>query len=55
MLDLVFKATAWGLLTVFAGFLVYGFGVGILTLVRFYRAELSKHLAGRNQGVPTLD
>ena len=42
MLNAVYQAVTWGLLTAFIGFLAYGAAVAVLTLIRFYRSELRK-------------
>lgn len=49
MLTVVFQAITWGLLAIFVGFLVYGAGIVLYTLVNFYRGELAKLNANRER------
>ena len=42
MLDWVFAIIAWGLLSLFCVFVVYGVVVAATTLVRFYLAEFAQ-------------
>lgn len=43
MLDWVFTVIAWGLLSLFVIFVVFGVGVAATTLIRFYMDEFSNH------------
>lgn len=47
MFDWVFAVIAWGLLSLFCAFVIYGIVVAVTTLVRFYLAELASHKTSR--------
>jgi hypothetical protein len=47
MLDAVYWAITVGLLGLFASFIVFGLGVALYELIRFYQAQFLKLRAGR--------